>query len=274
MQTHEPIEPYEVYAIKYAEHQGTASSTFIGGDPHDGPMPMDYFIWVASNRNGTWVIDTGFNKTTATKRGRRFVQCPAESLRELGIDAMHVRDVVITHLHYDHVGNFDLFPAARFHIQDKEMQFATGRHMSHRCMHEAYDVENVAGIVREVYQGRVQFHDGDSVLAPGLSVHLVGGHTMGLQVVRVLTERGWIVLASDASHLYQNFVEERPFPIVYSVGDMVLGWSRIRSLADSVCHIVPGHDPAVLKQYPPPRRDLTGLVAALHFDPAISPYGS
>lgn len=120
------IEPFDVFAVKYAEHRRTASSNFLGGDPHDGPMPMDYFIWVATNSTGTWVIDTGFNQATARQRGRDFIRCPAESLRMLGIDGAAVDNVIITHLHYDHVGNFYLFPSATYHLQDHEMVFATG----------------------------------------------------------------------------------------------------------------------------------------------------
>ena len=47
--------------------------------------------------------------------------------------------------------------------------------------------EDVVGVVRRVYDGRVRFHDGDTELHPGISLHLIGGHTMGLQVVRVAT---------------------------------------------------------------------------------------
>lgn len=269
MDNTESLEPFKVYAIKYAEHSRTASANFKGGDPHDGPMPMDYFIWVATNSAGTWVIDTGFNEATSQSRGRDFLNCPADSLKHLGIDAAQIQDVIVTHLHYDHIGNFDLFPSARYHLQDKEMQFATGRHMAHKCAHEAYDIENVVGMVREVYKGRVAFHDGDTTLAPGISVHLIGGHTMGLQVVRIFTDRGWIVLASDASHYYRNFVENRPFPIVFDVDAMVSGWERMRTLASSERHIVPGHDPAVLLQYPSPDVELRGRVCALHIEPIV-----
>ena len=181
----------------------------------------------------------------------------------LGVDAATVRDVVITHLHYDHVGNFDLFPAATFHLQDEELRYATGRHMCHEVFSGAFDVEDVVGMVRNVYRGRVRFHDGDAALFPGISLHHIGGHTMGLQVVRVATRRGWVLLASDASHFYANMEQVRPFPIVYSVADMVAGYARMRTLADSPDHVIPGHDPQVMERYPAPRKDLQGIVVRL-----------
>src|SRR5271170_1098741 len=179
---------YEVYAIKYAHHARRASENFIGGDPHDGPMPLDYFVWLIRGGEGVnareIVIDTGFSAPMAAKRQRDHLRCPAEGLGLLNVDANKIKDVVITHLHYDHVGNFDLFPAATFHLQDLEMNYATGRHMGQPVFSRAY-------------AGRVRFHDGDAELAPGVSLHLIGGHTMGLQVVRVATRRGWVVVASD-----------------------------------------------------------------------------
>ena len=103
---------YEVFAVKYAHHERSASENFIGGDPHDGPMPPDYFVWLARGEGREIVVDTGFSAAVAAKRGREHLRCPAAGLRLLGVDCAKVRDVIITHLHYDHVGNFDLFSAA------------------------------------------------------------------------------------------------------------------------------------------------------------------
>jgi glyoxylase-like metal-dependent hydrolase (beta-lactamase superfamily II) len=254
---------YEVYAVKYAHHARRASENFIGGDPHDGPMPLDYFVWLLRGAGREIVVDTGFSAAMAAKRGREHLRCPTAGLGLLNVDSKKINDVVITHLHYDHIGNFDLFPAATFHLQDLEMNYATGRHMAQPVFGGAYEVEDVVGMVRRVYAGRVRFHDGDAELAPGVSLHLIGGHTMGLQVVRVATRRGWVVIASDASHFYANMEEVRPFPIVYSVADMVEGYGRLGALADSREHIIPGHDPLVLERYPAPSKALQGIVARL-----------
>jgi len=260
-------QPFEVYAVRYARHSGRRpSENFIGGDDHDGFMPLDYFVWALKGPAGTFVIDSGFDEAAARTRRREFLRCPGEGLRMIGIEPEQVRDVIVTHMHYDHIGNADLFPQATYHLQDAEMQYCTGRCMCYRAVSDVYDIETVTSMVRKVYNRRVQFHDGDVELAPGLSLHKLGGHTRGLQVVRVFTRRGWLVLASDASHLYANMQQERPFPAVDSVPDMLEGFRTLRRLADSANHIIPGHDPLVISQYPSPSPELAGAVVRLDAD--------
>ena len=140
---------------------------FIGGDPHHSGLAMDYFVWVARNELHTVVMDTGFDQAAARERGRQLLLEPGEGLRRLGVDCAEVRHVIITHLHYDHAGNLPLFPRARFHLQDREMAFATGRHMAHPFFAHAYELEGVLSVVRLAYGARVQFHDGDAEIVPG-----------------------------------------------------------------------------------------------------------
>jgi glyoxylase-like metal-dependent hydrolase (beta-lactamase superfamily II) len=175
--------------------------------------------------------------------------------------------VIITHLHYDHVGNFEIFPRATFHLQDREMAYATGRYMCHARLRMPFDVENVTGMVRELYRGRVAFHDGDEEIASGLSLHLVGGHSHGLQFVRVHTARGWVVVASDAAHFYAHLASGNPFPIVLHVGEMLEGHRKCRRFAASAQHIVPGHDPLVMQRYPAPSPELEGIAVRLDVAP-------
>jgi glyoxylase-like metal-dependent hydrolase (beta-lactamase superfamily II) len=156
-----------------------------------------------------------------------------------------------------------LFPKARYHIQDLEMQFCTGRYMTHAHMRFPFAVDDVVEMVRHLYNGRVEFHSGDVELAPGLSLHHVGGHSMGLQMVRVRTRRGWVVLAADAAHYYANMERDLVYPFTYNIGEVLEGYRRARALADSPDHIVPGHDPLVLQRYPAPHADLEGWVARL-----------
>jgi glyoxylase-like metal-dependent hydrolase (beta-lactamase superfamily II) len=114
-----------------------------------------------------------------------------------------------------------------------------------------------------VFDGRVAFHDGDEQLAPGLTLHHIGGHSKGLQCVRVTTRRGNVVLAADATHLYAHVNEGRVFPITYSVAETLEGYATLKKLADSADHIIPGHDPDVLKRYPAARPGLEDWVVDL-----------
>ena len=258
---------YEVYAIKYAERGGRRPEHFIGGDPHDGAMPMDYFIWLVRNDERLIVVDTGFDAAMAAKRKRTLVREPRDGLALLGVKAEEVREVIITHMHNDHVGTFFDFPNANFHLQDEEMEFVTGRHMRQAFFSRPYEVDHVVGMVRLVFGNRVIFHRGEAEIAPGVSVHHIGGHTKGLQSVRVHTKRGWVMLASDASHYYEHFEQERCFPLVYDVSEMIEGYATLRRLAASPKHIIPGHDPLVLQRYPAVSPELKGIAARLDLAP-------
>ncbi|WP_455372872.1 N-acyl homoserine lactonase family protein [Limibacillus halophilus] len=262
-----PDESYEVYAIKYGHFDRPDQANFLDGQGDGHNMPLDYFVWAIVGKERSFVVDCGFGEESGKARGRTMTAHPAEGLKAIGLDPKTVEQVIVTHMHYDHAGNHELFPRARFHLQEREMHFCTGRCMCHSAIRYPFDVEDVAAMLRKVFEGRVTFHDGASEIAPGLSVHWIGGHTDGLQVVRVRTRRGWLVLASDASHFYANMDQERPFPIVYNLGDMLAGYRTLDALAESHEHVIPGHDPLVLQRYPAAAKGLEGWVVRLDADP-------
>ena len=172
---------FEIYAVRYGhlDRRG-ASENFIGGDEHDLPMPLDYFVWAIVGANKTYVMDTGFDEAMGAKRQRTVVRPVDQGLRAIGIEAAQVSDVIISHMHFDHAGNTEMFPNARYHVQDREMAYCTGRCMCHPFLQHAFEPEDVKAMVGRVYEGRVSFHDGDSEIEPGLTVHRIGGHTAGL----------------------------------------------------------------------------------------------
>ena len=71
---------YEVYAIKYATLARTAAENFIGGDPHEAGMPLDYYVWLARNAARTVVIDTGFNESAGRRRKRLIDDVPTSKV--------------------------------------------------------------------------------------------------------------------------------------------------------------------------------------------------
>lgn len=259
---------YEVMALRYATRPALRRDNFLGGDPHDGDMPMDYFIWVVRNADRTILVDTGFNEDMAASRGRILLRRPTQCLEMVGIAPDSIREIIITHLHNDHVGTFGDYPNAIFHLQDDEMSFATGRHMCHARLRRSYEVSHITGMVGMVFNDRVVFHKGNDEIAPGITVHQIGGHSPGLQAVRVMTKRGWLVLASDASHYYEHFETQRCFPVVVNVAELLEGYKTLLRLAESPQHIIPGHDPLVLRRYPPMARGLEGAAVRLDVNPS------
>jgi len=208
------------------------------------------------------VVDCGFTAEVAAQRQRTLLRCPIDALQLLGVHADAVQDVVLTHLHYDHVGNLHRFPAATFHLQEPDLHFAVGRHMRYRHLNHAFEVEDVVGLVRLNYAGRVRLHNGAVELCPGITLHPAPGHSAGLQFVCVDTRRGVVVLASDVTHFYENIEAYRPFPICVSVADAVESFDRVRAAAPSLQHIVPGHDPLVMRRYRAPSPELRASPSA------------
>lgn len=236
-------------AIRYARHERAAVSNFSRPvDDHDLPMPLDYFVWAIHRAEGPpLIVDTGFGEDAAAARGRTITRSVNDGLRAAGIDHLLVEDVILTHLHYDHAGSLSTFPNARFHVQDAEMAFATGRQVCDRELRAPFDGEPVAQLVRKLYADHVVFHAGDEDFAPGITLRLCPGHTAGLMVVCCETARGTVVLASDAAHLYANLTRKIPFPIFVDEADYAAAQLRVMELAGgSLDHVIPGHDPLVL----------------------------
>jgi glyoxylase-like metal-dependent hydrolase (beta-lactamase superfamily II) len=245
------LKVWEVYALKFADWSArTRAQSFVGDVDHVTPHPMAFYTWVLRHGNDTILVDTGYPASEAELRDRPIRRDPASLLSVLGLAPEEIRTVVLTHLHYDHAGALDAYPEAFMHLQAAEMAYATGPCMCHPTLRHHYTAEHICNAVRGLHGGRMALHDGDVEIADGVSLHRIGGHSRGLQAVRVRTTEGWLCLASDSAHYYENFLKRRVFPIVVDVEDMLAGFSRIEALASSRVLVVPGHDPLVADIFP------------------------
>ncbi len=259
---------YEIYGLRYGR-QGLQpeSELYVDGDPAKRVPGLDFYFWVVRGGGRVWVVDCGYAVRVGDRLGHDTLYEPADGLRRLGIDPATVSDVVITHCHYDHVGNLEDFPQAVFHIQDREMLTVTGRDVTHPAL-KMFGKRNTLTLVGLNYDGRVRFHDGDTMLAPGLSQILVGGHSRGQIALEVETRRGRVILASDAVHLYDEMEQLRPFRVFYDLREMLEGYRVLQARAPSRDFLIPGHDPELVRRYPAAAPELAGEVLRFDLEPA------
>tara|TARA_R110002020_G_scaffold65413_4_gene172782 strand:- start:4532 stop:5338 length:807 start_codon:yes stop_codon:yes gene_type:complete len=256
---------YAVYAILVArrERAERAEHFYRGHHERSEAMPIAYYVWLIAGRGRVILVDTGFTPEVGARRGDRiYVQTPVESLRMLGLEASDVDTVVITHLHYDHTGFVDAFPGARLMIQRAELDYWSGP-MAQRGENpglvEAGDLDAIRRLVAE---GRAIVIDGEAEVAPGILARLVGGHTAGLQVVAVDHGSGCTVIASDASHFFDNIAQDKPYSIVDHLPSMYRAFDWMSQKIGGGGSVIPGHDPVVLEAYPGVP-GLEGVVARL-----------
>jgi glyoxylase-like metal-dependent hydrolase (beta-lactamase superfamily II) len=241
------MNPYKIYTLYYGKRDATTADYFLD-DTSNIPIGMGYYLWVATNGEHTVVIDLGYHEDAGERRGRTLVRHPAELLDKIQVDPRSVQHAIVTHLHWDHVGGYALFPNARFYLQERELHFWTSSHLPE--WQSSLEEEELLAVVRLHFRGRVGLCNGSQEIVPGITVHHVGGHTMGSQIVQVETARGTAVVASDAAKLYRNFMEEIPQSHSHSVADQLGGYGLIKHLASSADLILPGHDPEVMRRLP------------------------
>jgi len=250
----EQSDTYTVLAVRYGTRMTSRAEVFLHyalyGEP-DGPLAMDYYFWIVRNDRQTILVDCGFNEASGAARDRTMLVSPAEALSQLGVNPAQVSHVVLTHAHYDHIGNLALFPSARFVVSRRELEFWTSPMGSKLLFAQSAEDDDLSALAGLHEAGRVDLVEGRTLLLPGLELVEVGGHTPGQLVVIVDTEATQVVLASDAVHYYEEIELDRPFAHVADVPGMYAGFALLRDLtAGGGRVLVAGHDPTVMERFP------------------------
>lgn len=245
---------YEVLAVRYATRTATRAEVFHGDDVPDpeGALGMDYFFWLIRDPGGrTIVVDSGFDRAVGERMGRTMLVEPATALWRLGVDPAVVAQVVVTHLHYDHIGNLDLFPAATFVVARADLEFWAQPHDDRPDLELYVQRDEIARVQHARAMGRVRLVEDALDVAPGIRAVRVGGHSPGQLALVVDTADGGVVLASDAVHYYEELDAGRPFAVFADLQGMHDAYAIVRELADDGRRpIVAGHDPLVTARFP------------------------
>lgn len=244
---------YEVVAVRYATRDTRAAEVYLNFHTYedaDHRLVMDYFFWVVRNGDRTVVIDTGFTPEVGLARGRSMT-CPVpDGFARLGIDPLGVDTVVITHGHYDHTGNVDLFGNASVIMSATELDFWSGPVARRSQFAQSAEWSDVEALQRIEDDGRLVRMAGTKVVAPGITAIEVGGHTPGQLVVTVDGEDGPVLLTSDAVHYYDEINLDRPFSVVADLPRMYQAYDTIAAMARHPgTSLVAGHDPVVFDRF-------------------------
>ncbi len=245
---------YDVVAVRYATLRSTRGNLYYRwpdiGEP-DGEQVMDYFFYVLRGGGRTIVVDCGFDPVAGARRGRECLTEPVEALRLVGIEPASVETLLISHLHYDHIGNLDAFTDARLLVPERELEFWTSPVARYGGFWHHVEEAEIAQVAAAHEAGRVTTYGGETEIAPGLTAVEVGGHSPGQQILLVDTASGRLVLTSDAVHLYEELEKSRPFGVLADLEEMYLGFETIKRLGEAPGTIVvPGHDPEVTRRFP------------------------
>lgn len=244
---------YEVYAVRYGTLERFPVVALVAGADTSRRADIALMVWLARLPGGRNVlVDAGFYRDKFIRRWRPAqYERPSAALARVGLTPDDVTDIVISHVHWDHLDGADLFPRARVWIQRAEYEHyvdSAGRPRS--AMIDSLDAAMLAGLVRA---GRVELIAGDSTeILPGLTVYTGGKHTYASQYATVRTASGVVVLASDNAYLYENLEQRRPITQTLDSLSNLRAQDRMHRLASTRALIVPGHDPAVFARFPSP----------------------
>lgn len=244
---------YSVHALRYAQSVGERSGFFYRYDllkQPDDEQHVDWYFWLIQGGGKTVLVDCGYNQERGARKGRHLKTAPLELLSRAGVRATDVDHVVISHAHYDHVGNIGLFPNATFTIARSEYAWITGpfadRHPTCWVVEED-ERQLIQNLTRD---GRFTFVDDRTQVLPGIEVWPVGGHTPGQMLTEITSPTGNIVLASDAAHFYEEIETDKPFNLFHDLHEMYGAYEQLRALsARPDTSVIAGHDPRVGQQF-------------------------
>ena len=246
------VRSYDVQAVRYATLHAPRSDLFYRhgayGEP-DAETEMAYWFWLLRDGEHVVVVDTGFDPEVGARRGRTCLLPPVEAMRAFGVEPASVSHVVVTHLHYDHVGNLDAFPQATLIVPRRELEFWTGPIAARFQFGSHVEQREVDLVVRAAAEGRVRLTEGTDEILDGITAITVGGHSPGQQITVVRGTTGDVVLASDAVHFYEELELERPFAVIHDLEQMYVAYDVLKGLAAAGATVVPGHDPEVGRRF-------------------------
>jgi glyoxylase-like metal-dependent hydrolase (beta-lactamase superfamily II) len=228
--------------------------------PHGVGLQRDpIHVWLAQDGKRNVLIDTGMTDVAAVTRRLKVEgwggghATLTKVLAQEGLTPGDIDHVVLTHGHFDHADNLDLFPDACVVIQRDELAHAADPVPSQRIYYWASTVSNLVARRRPT---QIMTLEGDYDLFDGFRLLKVPSHTPGMQVPIISTAKGKVAVASDLGDHYRYWYPADPRATdrpQRSLADAFLtgnirseserDWqSAMRRVRDASDIVIPAHD--------------------------------
>lgn len=260
---------YSIWSLAYC--QADMPQDFFGGSgifSNAGILriPMQYALLIGGEVGGDQhvaLVDCGFRNDYWLERyAFSNWEDPSTVLGRVGLTPDDIDTILVTHMHFDHMGNFESFPNATLYVQLDEYTGWSGAVGAAMAMPEesdrawvfsSFDPTDLVRASDGIASGKIRFVRGDEEVLPGVTARLAkNSHTFGSQWFQVETRNGPYVLAGDAVYWYSNV--ERMWPPGYNQGDpfnLINVYRTMRSgLQGETSRIIPGHDPQIYERHP------------------------
>lgn len=189
-------ESLQIYAVRYGKSMFQKKFVFYG-DKSDKTVPLSWMFYYIEYGDKKILVDTGFNnKKTANLFGITDFKDPVSILKDNGISADQVTDIIITHSHFDHIGNTPLFKNARIIISRDELS--------------VLDKDRSQTDVKKFLKGNpdVTIFDDTMVLYDKFTLKKIGGHTRGSSAVFFNHRGNRYCFTGDEVYLIDNIKEK------------------------------------------------------------------
>ncbi len=243
---------YEIYAIKYATLKAFPLGGLVEGEDRNQRLDIGMYIFLVKGGGKNILFDCGFYRPQFMRQWKPAdYEIPSAAVERAGVKAADITDVIISHIHWDHADGFDLFPNAKVWIQKEEIEYYAGEAWDGGKKRTAADPDDILGLVKMNTEARLGLVKGDAQqILPGITAYIGGKHTYQSQFIGVKTAAGTVVLASDNVYMYMNLEKHKPIAATLDRESNLRAQDRMKDLAANPKLIVPGHDPAVMKNFP------------------------
>ncbi len=244
---------FAIKAIRYGTlAQFPLSSLSVGSD-ESIRVDIPAIFWLLDNKTRRVLFDCGFYRQPwIDKYNAVDLIRPDDAVRMAGIEPERISDIIISHVHFDHIGGVDLFPQAILWIQKEEFNYYAGPAWHEGRAPRGVDRKDIFYLASRQREGKLMLIDGDDrEIMPGIRIYTGGRHTYASAFIRVEGNPVY-VLASDNCYLFSNLATHSPVhTFAFSDHEANLkAQERMIALAGTADRVMPGHDALIFDRFP------------------------